>query len=86
MSQEEIRGVVMNALRSVAPEADPEALDPRADIRDALDIDSMDFLRFVVAVHEALRVDIPEADYPKVRTLEGCLAYLDERTLKGKSP
>jgi acyl carrier protein len=44
--------------------------------RDQLDIDSMDFLNFVIAVHEALHVEIPEADYPKLITLNGCVAYL----------
>lgn len=76
MKEEEIRTVVTSLLSKIAPEADPRTLDPRADIRDALDIDSMDFLRFVVSVHDALHVDIPEADYPKVRTLEGCVGYL----------
>lgn len=76
MKDEDIRSSLMTLLRKVAPESDPATLDPRADIRDALDIDSMDFLRFVVSVHDTLHVDIPEGDYPKVRTLEGCLGYL----------
>ncbi len=76
MNDEDIRSSVLDLLHKVAPETDPTTLDPRADIRDALDIDSMDFLRFVVSVHDALHVDIPEADYPKVRTLEGFLGYL----------
>lgn len=79
MNDETIRVSVMNLLRKVAPETDPSTVDPRADLRDALDIDSMDFLRFVVSVHEALHVEIPEADYPKVRTLEDCVGYLHAR-------
>jgi acyl carrier protein len=47
--------------------------------RDQLDIDSMDFLNFVVALHERLHVDIPESDYPKVATLSGCVTYLAAR-------
>jgi acyl carrier protein len=47
--------------------------------RDQLDIDSMDFLNFVIAVHEALHVEIPEADYPKLATLNGCVEYLAAR-------
>jgi acyl carrier protein len=76
MNREQIRTTVLSALARVAPEADLSALDARADLRDALDIDSMDFLNFVTAVHEALHVDIPERDYAKVRTLDGCLEYL----------
>ena len=42
----------------------------------ALDIDSMDFLNFVIAVHRRLAVDIPELDYPKLITFDGAMAYL----------
>ncbi len=37
---------------------------------------SMDFLNFIVALHERTRIDIPEVDYPKLATLEGAIAYL----------
>lgn len=76
MNRDEIRDVVVRCLRRVAPEADATTLDSQADLREALDIDSMDFLSFVVAVHDALHVDIPERDYPKVRTLASCVDYL----------
>lgn len=76
MNDDEIKSSVLRLLERIAPESDPRAIDPRADLRDALDIDSMDFLRFVVSVHDALHVDIPEADYPKVRTLDGCVGYV----------
>ena len=76
MNPQEIRATVLASLADVAPEADPSSLAPNADLRDALDIDSMDFLRFVVALHDRLHVDIPENDYPKVRTLEACVEYL----------
>ena len=76
MSPREIRDVVIQALRSVAPESDPASLSDTARLRDELDLDSMDFLNFVVAVHTALHVDIPEADYTKVQTLGGAVSYL----------
>jgi acyl carrier protein len=79
MKREDIRSTVITSLRSIAPEADPEALAPTADLRDALDIDSMDFLRFVVKLHEQLQVDIPERDYGKVRTLDACVSYLEAK-------
>jgi len=47
------------------------------DLRDAIDLDSMDFLNFVIALHERTGVDIPEADYPRLRTLDGAIAYLE---------
>jgi acyl carrier protein len=40
----------------------------------------MDFLNFIIALHEATGVDIPEADYPMLETLEGCVAYLQKKT------
>lgn len=76
MNRDEIRAQVVRALRKVAPETDPSSIDARVDLRDALDLDSMDFLGFVTAVHEALRVDIPEVDYPKVRTLDDVSSYV----------
>lgn len=76
MNRDEIRAHVLRALRKVAPEMDPSTLDAYSDLRDALDLDSMDFLGFVTAVHEALHVDIPEADYPKVRTLDDASSYI----------
>lgn len=76
MNPSEIRDVVVGALRAVAPESDPASLDDTARVRDALDLDSMDFLNFIVAVHSALHVDIPEADYAKVQTISGAVTYL----------
>jgi acyl carrier protein len=72
----DLRAVVLRRLRRVAPGTDLAALDPDADLREALDLDSMDFLAFVVGLHEDLGVDIPEADNAKVATLRSCLAYL----------
>jgi acyl carrier protein len=74
MSTDEIRAVVLRV--PGAPEADLARLDPRVSFRDQLDLDSMDFLNFVIGVHDALHVDIPEPDYPKLATLDGCVEYL----------
>ncbi len=79
MNSVEIRQVVVEALRSVAPESDPASLGDTARLRDELDLDSMDFLNFVLAVHGALHVDIPEADYAKMQTLGGVVTYLSSR-------
>jgi len=76
MTDEQIRQAVLQALQDIAPEAEPDSLDPALNLRDQLDIDSMDFLNFVIAVHEALQVEIPETDYPRLSSLDGCLAYL----------
>jgi len=76
LTRDEISSAVLRALGEIAPEADLAAIKPGVSFRDQLDIDSMDFLNFVIAVHEALHVEIPEADYPKLITLNGCVEYL----------
>ena len=80
MTREGIRRVVLSILGAIAPEVDLSAIRSDADLREELDIDSMDFLRFVVQLHEKLAVDVPEMDYPRIRTLDGCLEYLAEKS------
>lgn len=79
MNDEDIRKVVLEALGKVAPEADVDSLDPDVDIREQIEVDSMDLLNMVIAVHERTGVDIPERDYPKLVSLDGWVAYLRER-------
>jgi acyl carrier protein len=80
----DIRAVLKEELANIAPEMDLQALDPAADLREALDIDSMDFLNFVIAIHHRLGIDIPELDYPKLATLGGAEAYLRARLESGR--
>lgn len=86
MTPEAIRAVVISILRGIAPEVDVAAIRPEADLRDELDIDSMDFLRFVVRLDERLGVNVPEKDYARVRTLASCTAYLAERGASERGP
>lgn len=79
MTRDEIRSAVVRALAEIAPETDAGTIDPGANLREALDLDSMDFLNFVVGVHERLHVDVPEADYPKLSTLDACVTYVAAR-------
>lgn len=76
MNQDRLRTRVLDILKQVAPEADVELLDPRHSFRDQLDMDSVDFLNFVLALEAGLGVRIPDADYMKLSTLGSCLAYL----------
>jgi len=76
MTPEEIKQVLFEELGNIAPEADPAAVDPDADLREELDIDSMDFLNLIIALHKRLKVEIPEADYAKLATVNGALGYL----------
>jgi acyl carrier protein len=75
------QALVAAALTRVTPRVDVAALDPDADLRDAADLDSMDFLNLVVAIHDATGLDIPERDYPHLATLAGFARYLDERVV-----
>ena len=76
MNETEIRARVIEVLGTIAPELDPAELAPDTDIREQLDVDSMDFLNFVIGLHKAFGVEVPEADYRKLQTLDGCVAYL----------
>ena len=80
MTRDEIKDAVLRALCNVAPEADPATLVPDVNLRDQLDIDSMDFLNFVIGIHQELGVDVPEADYPGLQTLDDFVAYLAPKT------
>lgn len=74
-----IRAAVLDGLRQIAPETDLETLSPSSDIRRSLEIDSFDFLRFLIGLHERLGVDIPEMDYGKLTTLDSLVEYLAKR-------
>ena len=79
MTREDIRQAVVTALTSVAPEIDPGTLQPDASFRRELDLDSMDFLNFVIGVHKSLGVEVPESDYANLATLNSAVDYLAAR-------
>ena len=74
---EDLKTVVLEALCEVAPEIDTAAVDPKTALREQFDLDSMDMLNFVIGLHERLGIDIPEADYPELDTLDGAIRYLE---------
>ena len=76
MTRTQIRAKVTAILRRLVPDFDPKAIKPDASLRQALAAASMDAPNLVVAIHDELGVDIPEADYGKIDTLDGCLDYL----------
>ncbi len=76
MNEQQLRDVVIRALTEVAPDIDPAGIDPDSDLVEQLDIDSMDFLNTIVAIHEQTGIEIPERDYPKLGTLNEAVAYL----------
>ena len=79
MTNADIRDAVVRMLATIAPEARGHALAPSVNLRDQLDLDSMDVLNFVVALHKELGVEIPETDYAKLITLDAIVMYLAAR-------
>ena len=79
MTRDELRTIVLAVLARIAPEAASIPLDPAAILREELELDSIDFLNVVIGLHERLGIDIPEVDYPRLATLQGCLEYLAAR-------
>ena len=79
MTEKEIVDLVHRTLFTIAPEYEGEEIEPGSAFRDQFEIDSMDFLNFIIAMHEATGVDIPEADYPDLETIEGCVAYFQKK-------
>ncbi|HUL91820.1 MAG TPA: acyl carrier protein [Burkholderiales bacterium] len=79
MNESEIRTRVVGVIKSVAPEVEEGELRADRPLRDQIDLDSMDWLNVLVALHEKLRVDIPEADYGKLVTLDDLVGYLRDK-------
>ena len=79
MTDAELTRAILTELHKVAPEADPAALGPDQPLREALDVDSFDFLNVLIGLHKALGVEVPEADYGQLNTLDGMVRYFRSR-------
>lgn len=79
MNDTDIGDAIAAALSEIAPEIDISTLPRDASLREEAELDSMDFLNFVVALHERLGIDIPESDYAALATFDDCVAYLARR-------
>jgi acyl carrier protein len=85
MDRQALRNTVVSTLRTIAPEVEESDLLADRPLREQVDLDSMDWLNFLIGLHEALRVDIPESDYARLRTLDNLLDYLGAK-LQGSAP
>ena len=79
MKEEQIKDTIIEILGKIVPEADLDTLSLQQDLRATLDIDSFDFLNFIIGLNEKLGVNIPESDYGKLLSLSDMLNYLSER-------
>ena len=74
-----LRQAILDTLQRIAPEVSPQEISPAQPLRDQVDLDSMDWLNFLVGLHARLGVDIPESDYRKLVTLDDLLRYLSAK-------
>lgn len=76
IDQTPLSATVMSLLRAIAPELEPDTLNPARPLRSQVDLDSMDWLNFLVSLHERFGVTIPEADYARLVSFNDVLDYL----------
>jgi acyl carrier protein len=79
MTPEQIQSELLAAIGEIAPETDLATIDPARSLRQQVDLDSADWLNFLVAVHEKLGVDIPDAEAARLRTLQQLVEYCAAR-------
>lgn len=79
MTEDDLRQTIVDEIGNIAPEADAGAVPDDVDLREALDLDSMDIFNLVIALSQRFAIDIPDVDAPRLTTLGGGAAYLRER-------
>ncbi len=79
MNEQQLRTTVITILQTIAPEVEEGDLQDERPLRQQVDLDSMDWLNFLIGLDEALKVDIPESDYGRLVTLADVLDYLQEK-------
>jgi len=85
MTNDEIKQVVIDIIADVAPDEDVTNIKPDVRLRDQLELDSMDFLDIVMELRKRHNIEVPEAEYPELASLDSCAAYLSPKfTALGK--
>lgn len=79
MTAANVRQIVIDIISDIAPDEDVSGLDDTKSLREQLDLDSMDFLDIVMELRKRHKVEVPQEDYPKLATLESCVAYLSPK-------
>jgi acyl carrier protein len=78
-TQDDIRGEILSVLTTIAPEVEADDIRDDVLLRDQVDLDSMDWLNFLIGVHKRLHVDIPESDYASLRTLTDVVRFVQRQ-------
>ncbi len=76
MNSSDAHALLTRLLREIAPEVDLAGADPHAPLQELFDLDSMDFLNLVTALHDETGIDVPERDYPKLASVDGFVGYV----------
>ena len=79
MSDDELKALLLREVGNIAPETDLDQIDSSSSLREQVDLDSMDMLNLLIAIHAATGVDIPEVDYAKMASIDDAVAYLRAR-------
>ena len=81
VNPETLDATLLMLLKKVAPDSQPDQLKPSDPLMATLQMDSYDFLQFIISIDKELHINIPEEDYGKVMTLAEMVQYI-----KGKNP
>ena len=79
MTKEEIGQAIIEIITDIVPDEDCSNIDPQVALRDQLDLDSMDFLDIVMELRKLYKVEVPEAEYGELASLNSCMAYLEPK-------
>jgi len=78
-TQDDVRDQILSVLTTIAPEVEADDIRDDVLLRDQVDLDSMDWLNFLIGIHKRLHVDIPESDYASLRTLTDVVRHVQRQ-------
>jgi acyl carrier protein len=76
MTEEEVRGKVLEIISFIAPDEDLSTIKDDEPLREQIGLDSMDFVDIVLELRKRHRIQIPEEDYGKLVSMKGIVQYL----------
>jgi len=76
MTEDQVKQIVIDIINEIAPDEDTTDLKSEVNLRDQMDLDSMDFLDIVMELRKQHGIEVPEAEYPKLASLDSCAEYL----------
>jgi len=76
MTEDQVKQIVIDIIKDIAPDEDTTDIKSEVNLRDQMDLDSMDFLDIVMELRKQHNIEVPEEDYPELASLDSCAAYL----------